>query len=79
MLKRKPGKYALLRRRIERLERAARELLTAYARSESAGDGGGVEWEDIDGAFEAAREALPMEYEYILAQMERERAEQCNA
>lgn len=46
------------------LHQAVEELLRAYARGEARG--GSTDWEDLNSAFECAKQALPGRYEAML-------------
>lgn len=50
-------------------EAAARQLLEAYALGEAAGDGGSVDWENVDHAFVLAKDALPGVYEAMVQEL----------
>lgn len=51
-------------------EDALFQLLLAYAKGEK--NGGAMDWEDVDIAFETAKEAMPDAYKDILEQLEGE-------
>jgi hypothetical protein len=59
----------------EWLKEASFQLLLAYAKSDESFGADGIEWDDVDIAFEFAKEALPGMYESIVAQLKTEQNE----
>jgi hypothetical protein len=57
------------RERLEDIEVALDATLLAYARSEAAGDGGSVDWDDLGEAFELAKKLRPGKYEALVREM----------
>jgi hypothetical protein len=55
--------------RVEKMEEALDALLLAYAHSEAAGDGGSVDWDDIDEAFDQAKKCRPGKYEALVREL----------
>lgn len=54
------------------LTRAVGALLLAYAKSDpSFGDGGSVDWDDLDAAFALAKQAMPGHYEALVRQIKK--------
>ena len=61
--------------RTPQTEAALELLLLAYANSDERFGCPGVEWEDLDAAFEAAREVMPDVYERLVNTLELETEE----
>jgi hypothetical protein len=55
--------------RAEKQEEALDALLLAYAHSEVAGDGGSVDWDNVDEAFDQASKCRPGKYEALVREL----------
>lgn len=60
----------LSERKLAMAEDALFQLLLAYAKGERSG--GAMDWEDVDIAFETAKEAMPDAYRDILEELEKQ-------